>query len=258
MTHVAITLAEQPDLQDHAIPDAEIWPEFNLQGETYRQSWPRLTEDFPEFQFAMCDEQTREVVADAHTVPCWWDGTDAGLPGGFDATIAAAFERRAAGQPFNTLCAIAAEIPKGGRGGGLAVEILKAMGDIAVKQGYTQLIAPVRPTLKDRYPTVPIERYMTWRREDGAPVDPWLRLHERIGARMGPPITASYRIEGTVAEWEKWLGMVFPESGDYVFPLGLSPLAIDRDADRGVYLEPNVWMIHDLSSLQSYDVDSPR
>src|ERR1700712_5684793 len=61
VTHVAVTLAEQPDLREQAIPDADIWPEFNLQGETYLRLWPRLTEDLPEFQFAMCDEQTREV-----------------------------------------------------------------------------------------------------------------------------------------------------------------------------------------------------
>lgn len=65
--------------------------------------------------------------------PCRVGGTARPpLPGGFDATIADAFKRRDADQPFNTLCAIAAEIPKGGRGGGLAAEILKAMGDIAV------------------------------------------------------------------------------------------------------------------------------
>jgi len=93
MTHVAVTLAEQPDLREHAIPDADIWPEFNLHGDTYLEMWPRLSEDLSEFQFAMCDEQTREVIAEAHTVPCWWDGTTAGLSDGFDATIADAFER---------------------------------------------------------------------------------------------------------------------------------------------------------------------
>ncbi|BDX32287.1 hypothetical protein TUM20985_28340 [Mycobacterium antarcticum] len=260
VTHKAITLAEQPSLRDMAIPDADIWPEFNLQGETYRRFWTRLSDELPEFQFAMCDEQTGEVMADAHTVPCWWDGTQGGLPGGFDAVIADAFRRRDAEQPFNTLCAIAAEIPKDGRGGGLAVEILVAMGDIATRHGFTQLIAPVRPTLKDRYPITPIEQYMNWRREDGTPVDPWLRLHERIGATMGPSVDTSYRIEGTVGEWESWLDMVFPESGAYVFPGGLSPLDVDRDADRAVYGEPNVWMIHDLASLSKYEapVNSSR
>jgi len=38
--------------------------------------------------------------------------------------------------------------------------------------------------------------------------------------------------------------MVFPESGDYVFPEGLAPVHIDRAADRGSYWEPNVWMVH--------------
>jgi len=53
VNHVAVTLAEQPDLREQAIPDADIWPEFNLHGETYLRLWPRLTEDLPEFQFAM-------------------------------------------------------------------------------------------------------------------------------------------------------------------------------------------------------------
>jgi hypothetical protein len=253
MAHTAITLAERPELAEHSIPDAEIWPAFNLHGETYLRSWERLSCELPDFQFAMCDDETGQVIADAHTVPCWWDGTPEGLSGGFDATIADALNRRETDQPVNTLCAIAAEIPPGGRGTGLAAEILQAMGDIAVRHGLAQFIAPVRPTWKDRYPITPIERYMKWRRDDGSLFDPWLRLHERMGARMGPPAPASYRIEATVAEWESWLGMAFPESGDYVFPGGLSPLAVDREADRASYREPNVWMIHDLSSVRNYN-----
>ncbi len=249
MSYLAITVAEKPELLEQAIADTDIWPEFNLQGETYRRRWSRLTEDLPEFQFSMCDEQTGEVVAEAHTVPCWWDGTPEGLPGGFDDTIAQAFDRLDSGQPFNTLCAIAAEVPTGGRGTGLADDIIRAMAAIAVRQGLTELIAPVRPTRKDRYPNFPIERYMTWRRDDGSLLDPWLRLHERLGARIGPAAPASYRIEGTVAEWESWLGMALPESGEYVFQGGLSPLVVDRESDRCTYLEPNVWMIHSLSSL---------
>ena len=30
----------------------------------------------------------------------------------------------------------------------------------------------------------------------------------------------------------------------YVFPHGLAPVDIDREADLGAYWEPNVWMIH--------------
>jgi hypothetical protein len=52
------------------------------------------------------------------------------------------------------------------------------------------------------------------------------------------------RITGTVDEWEAWTSMAFPETGDYVFPEGLAPVHIDREADVGSYWEPNVWMIH--------------
>jgi hypothetical protein len=54
----------------------------------------------------------------------------------------------------------------------------------------------------------------------------------------------SLDVRGTVAEWEQWTGMAFPESGDYVVPGALVPVTIDRDRDEGRYVEPNVWMRH--------------
>jgi hypothetical protein len=41
--------------------------------------------------------------------------------------------------------------------------------------------------------------------------------------------------------------MAFPASGNYVFPQGLAPVTIDRNADTGRYWEPNVWMRHPVS-----------
>jgi hypothetical protein len=40
--------------------------------------------------------------------------------------------------------------------------------------------------------------------------------------------------------------MSFLESGEHWFPGGLATVAIDLDADRGGYWEPNVWMQHAL------------
>ena len=111
-----------------------------------------------------------------------------------------------------------------------------AMAGLARDAGLAHLIAPVRPTLKDRYPTIPIERYARWTRADGTPFDPWMRVHTRLGARIGPAIPRSLHIAGTVGDWESWTGMPFPETGDYVFPAGLAPVHIDRDNDTyGVY-----------------------
>jgi hypothetical protein len=69
----------------------------------------------------------REVVAEGHTGPWWWDGSDEALPDGIDAVIEQIFARVRAGEPVNTVCALAAETPREGRARGLAVQLLKAM-----------------------------------------------------------------------------------------------------------------------------------
>jgi hypothetical protein len=121
------------------------------------------------------------------------------------------------------------------------------MAEIGRDHGLDTLIAPVRPTLKQRYPLTPIERYLSWRRQDGTHVDPWLRTHERLGADIVKVAPESMRVSGTVAEWEEWTEMALPESGAYVVPGALAPIEIDRERDKGLYLEPNVWMVHSLA-----------
>ncbi len=46
------------------------------------------------------------------------------------------------------------------------------------------VIAPVRPTWKERYPLIPIERTSSWRRADGSHFDPWIRVHEVVGGEI--------------------------------------------------------------------------
>jgi hypothetical protein len=53
-------------------------------------------------------------------------------------------------------------------------------------------------------------------------------------------------MRGTVAEWEAWTGMSFPDTGSYVVPLAIAPVVIDREADVGTYHDPNVWIVHAL------------
>ncbi len=96
----------------------------------------------------------------------------------------------------------------------------------------------------------PIERYARWRREDGLPLDPWMRVHARLGGEVLRPEPRSLKITGTVAEWERWTGLAFPESGQYAIPRGLAPVWIDREVDLGTYFEPNVWMRHRLAGSE--------
>ena len=168
-----VRYSERPELWD-SIRDLseDVWPEYNLHGETLNYYWAQLYDVFPDWQFVLYDPGDRTVLAEGHTVPLAWDGTDTGLGPGIDATMAAAFELRAAGGTPTAASALAAEIPPRHQGKRLSAVMLTAMADLARDAGLSHLIAPVRPSHKDRYPTIPIERYARWTRPDGSPFDP--------------------------------------------------------------------------------------
>jgi hypothetical protein len=239
----AVTAAERPDLEARAFAEtAGTIPEYNHHGDVVNVYWSRLNEERPEFQFYVVGDDDA-VLARGHSLPLRWDGTVADLPAGIDGALRRGFDEGGA----NVLCAMLIAVPAAHQGRGLSPVALAAMRDLAARYDLGALIAPVRPSWKERYPLVPIERYAVWRRADGLLFDPWLRVHERAGAAVLRPEPESLRITGTVAEWEAWTGMAFPESGDHWFPHGLATVAIDRAADRGLYWEPNVWMLHPVS-----------
>jgi GNAT superfamily N-acetyltransferase len=240
-----VLASERPDLQERAHEaTAGIWPEYNLHGEVPNRYWERLDDVFPEFQFVLWDEESDEVLGQGHSIPLAWDGTPEGLPDGFDGLLSGAFALHEAGGTPTMLSALAIEVAPAHQGRGTSRRMIEAMVDLARSHGFPGALAPLRPTWKERYPLVPIERYAAWTREDGLPFDPWMRTHVRLGGLVLRPEPRSLAISGSVAEWEEWTGMAFPESGDYVFPRGLATVAIDREADVGRYWEPNVWMLH--------------
>lgn len=234
------TVAERPDLTLPAWEAiSDTLPEYNSYGDVLNAYWGGLTEKYPEFQFHLVDDD-EQPLARARCLPIRWDGTLEDLPAGIDAAIARGFDEGGA----NVLCAMVIQVPRALQGRGLSAAALRAMADLGRANGLSSLIAPVRPNWKERYPLTPIERYAEWRRDDGLLFDPWLRVHERAGASILRPEPESLRITGSVAEWEDWVGLRFPEDGVYVFPGGLAPLTVADGAGR--YWEPNVWMHHVL------------
>lgn len=236
------TVAERPDLIEPAWERTrDTLPEYNNHGDVLNRYWHRLADERPDYQFFLLGD-SGEVLTRAHSQPLHWNGTIADLPAGIDGAIARGLDEGDA----NVLCALLVTVPRDVQHRGLSGAALQAMRDLARAHGLGSLIAPVRPSWKERYPLVPIERYITWRRADGLLFDPWMRVHERLGATILESEPRSLRITGTVAEWEEWTRMSFPEDGDYWFPGGLATLAIDRNPDRGSYWEPNVWMRHSV------------
>ena len=239
------TRAERPGKQPHAasLQERAIWPEFMYHDPVLERFFGRVISEYAEFHFYAWDDEREEVVGAGNAIPAAWDGNPATLPdGGLDTTVEARFSDEA---PLpNVLCALQILIAPEVRGQALSSRMIQRMAEIGRAHGLDTLIAPVRPNLKHRYPLTPIERYVEWRRPDGALFDPWLRTHERLGATIAKVAPASTHVPGTVAQWEEWTGLAFPETGSYVVPGALVPVEIDRERDEGLYVEPNVWMVH--------------
>jgi GNAT superfamily N-acetyltransferase len=210
-----VTHAEHPELRK-TVPD--IWPEFMAHDPVVQSFWPQLYDQYPDFQLWVVDRDAgrRATVGYACSVPVGWNGTPS--PRGIDWALTDGVEAAP-----TTLCAIVAGVVPDYRGLGIAETI-------------------VRPTWKERYPLVALDRYVGWRRGDGLPFDPWLRTHERLGGELVALAPRSMTISGPRAEWEEWTGMVFPEDGNYIVPGALVPVHFKNG--RGVYVEPNIWVRH--------------
>ncbi|HUC06019.1 MAG TPA: hypothetical protein VL961_11515 [Acidimicrobiales bacterium] len=234
------TAEERPDLWEAARPlFRDVWPEYNNHGNDTSTYFGALFPRHSAFQVLLTDKETGRAIARGRSIPFPWDGSEGDLPHGIDAVGLRAVESR---DPPTALSALAAEVATDHQGEGLSRLVIQSMVAAARAGGLRSLVAPVRPSWKDRYPLIPIDRYATWTRQDGLPFDPWLRVHARLGGVMIRPEPRSLRIEAPISDWESWTGMVFPDDGDYVFPFGLAPLSVRNGF--GHYWEPNVWVLH--------------
>ena len=219
------------------------WPEFLLHGDM--PSWDKIYTELADFVLLLIDADG-ELAAAGFTIPVFWNGTFDDLP----ETIEAIIVNGLTTDPYrrNTLMAVAAVVDQRHQGKNLSREILKQMSRLAKSHGFKDLLVPVRPTWKVRYPLQSIENYANWRRPDGFLYDPWLRTHERLGAKVLTCVDNTLTVKGTIRDWQTWTGMIFPESGCYIVDGALEPVTIDVAADSGVYHDPNVWMRHRVLS----------
>jgi GNAT superfamily N-acetyltransferase len=240
VTIAVTTAAERADLWTQAEDElARVWPEYNQHGDVSGEYFSVLVPRFAHLQVLFFEEESERVVARGRTIPFRWDGTLVDLPMGIDAVGLRAI---CDGSPPTALSALAAEVVPNHRGQGLSGRVIQAMADAARREHLAPLLAPVRPSWKERYPLIEIGRYASWQRDDGLPFDPWMRVHVRLGGTVLRPEPRSMRITAPVVDWEAWTGLSFPDDGSYIFPEGLAPLTVTDGIGR--YWEPNVWMLH--------------
>jgi GNAT superfamily N-acetyltransferase len=251
MTPSRFQLVTPQDLDDYRDQAGDIavasWPEFMLHDPVADEHWHELFDRFSEYQFAMLDTETNRMAAMGNSLPFFWDKSLSQLPeGGWDWVFLKAVEDHKNGVEPNIQSAIQIAIHPDYQGRKLSTNMIQAMRAIGQSKGFSYLVAPVRPSQKSRYPLINIDDYITWTTNEGLPFDAWLRVHVRLGAMIIKPCHEAMTIRGTRAEWEEWTGMKFPQSGRYVIPGALNPMAMNVGEDEGVYVEPNVWMVHEI------------
>ncbi len=239
------TMAERPDRDELWRRLEGFWPAFMTEDPTSSFYYGYLAEHFPEHCLLAVDTATGEAVAKAHSVPLAHDGDIAdGLPeGGWDWAVRRSVHDRFRGATPTIASALEIMVRPDLRGAGLSGRMLRAMRDNVARLGFRDLVAPVRPTGKQQVDT-PIDEYAHARRDDGLPVDPWLRVHVRAGGRIVNVAHLSMVIPGTLAQWRKWTGLPFDRSGPVAVAHALVPVHCDVAQDQAVYVEPNVWVHH--------------
>ncbi|GAA3145255.1 hypothetical protein GCM10010466_40390 [Planomonospora alba] len=241
------SLATRPDLLGPALELGDIGAEFMQHDPVATLTRARrLAERWPDYFLVVLDGDV--PVARAVGVPVAFPTPErTELPDhGWDGAILWAAEDALDGRPPTALVALDVQVAGHLRGRGIASQALEGLRARARDRGLSRLVVPVRPTGKVRHPTLTMEEYVARRRADGLPEDPWLRTHERLGARFVKIAPFAMTITGTLEQWRRWTGAPLAPGANLVEG-GIAPVLVSPEQDLGVYVEPNVWLEHPLT-----------
>ena len=242
------SIKEKPELRKyHSEIGDRVWPVFMGNDSVLLNNWEDLYRTFPEYQLTFINDG--KIVGMANSIPFYRDMPLENLPEeGWDWVLLKGLKDKKDNSKPNTLSGLQVAIDTPYQNKGYSPLMVKEMRQLASRMGLPHLVVPLRPTMKSMHPLMPISQYVAWKREDGLPYDPWLRVHVKIGARIIKPCNRSMYITGSISKWEEWTGKKFPKSGEYNIDGALTLIKIDLKRNIGEYIEPNIWIVHEKLS----------
>ncbi|MEA2096068.1 MAG: GNAT family N-acetyltransferase [Candidatus Cloacimonadota bacterium] len=223
----------------------QVWPEFMLHDAVANEYFFQLYSAFPEYQFWLVDG--KEIVGIGNSIPIYWKDKLENLPEeGWDWALKKGFDDSKTGIKPNLLCGLSVTINPKFQGKGFSTKMINSMVQIGKRNNLESLIIPVRPTQKKQYSELSMDDYIIQRRDDGLLSDPWLRIQEKLGGKIIKVCSKAMDIRGSVQDWKNWTGLDFPQSGNYKIDGALKQVDIYLENDEGIYIEPNVWVAHEL------------
>lgn len=234
-------LADRPDLAEAMWAMESPWPEFMRHDPIGGLFYGNVVDRFADYVLVAQDE-SGAVVAEAFSVPFVLGDSD--LPiNGWDGVIRGGLLASVHGEQPDAVSAVEIVVRTDLQGRGLSGRMLAAMRVNAARHGFAELVAPVRPNGKTDVHE-PMSAYALRTRDDGLPLDPWLRVHVRAGGVIDRVAPRSMVVPGTLEEWRGWTGLPFDTTGPIEVPKALAPVWCDVEHGTATYVEPNVWVRH--------------
>ena len=219
------------------------WPEFMLHNEKVGKHWNTFVEEFKDIQLMLMDGE--EILAIINTQTVHIDVPLDDLPDeGWEWGFLKAIQDKQRGIEPNFLLGFQVVINPKHQGRGLARTAVTEMKNLSHRLGLDGVLIALRPNQKTKFPLLSMKEYLECKLDSGETFDPWLRIHERLGAQVIRVCPKAYTVKGSISDWESWTSQTFPCSGQFLVDGALNPVEISIENDVGVYTEPNVWIIH--------------
>ncbi len=242
------TMAQRPELISRFWDMPDQWDEFMDHDVIGESLFGSVVPSYRELGIALTNTDD-EIIAHgtAMAFRMDFDGRRELPDRGWDQALVWAQQDLMKGREPDTACALEVSVHTDWLGHGLSRRAFAGLRDAARAAGYSTLLAPVRPTAKHQEPNLSMEEYARRTRDDGLPTDPWLRTHVRLGGVIEQVAPASQTVAGSLAQWREWSGLAFDTTGPVEVPGALVPVHCFVEQDIAVYVEPNVWVRHDLT-----------
>ena len=219
------------------------WSEFMLNNQKVSDNWNTFVEEFKEIQLMLMDGDEIQVIINTQTIRI--DVPLDKLPDeGWEWGFLKAIEDKQSGIKPNYLLGFQVVIAPKHQGKGLAQAAVIEMKELSLRLGLEGVLIALRPNKKEQFPLLPMADYLKCTLESGETYDPWLRIHERLGAEVIGICSRAYTVQGSINDWRSWTEQIFPCSGQYLIKGGLNPIQVNLEDDIGTYTEPNVWIVH--------------
>src|SRR5579859_896744 len=166
MPYDIVTLAEQPALAEAVNQiHRQAWPPFLFHDAVSQRYWDRLLLEFGEYQLVLLEDG--KAIGAAHGMPLKWVGALEDLPEGWDEAVERGFGGKEQGANPSAVVGLSLVIQPEYQGRNLSRILLSTLHDLAKRKEMRDVLVPVRPTMKSKYPKLPMGDYLSKLMRDG-------------------------------------------------------------------------------------------